>query len=418
MHQNNTSFNGIVFVAILLAGGIGFSLFAEASDSVTDLSQANQDKADSLKDDLDAINAKIKAYKDIIELKERQGATLSDQIIGLQAQVDKLELEIDTTAKKIQELEVQIRELSLRITEKTNLIDRQKKILAELMRFYYTDYSGDTAPIFLTSAESLLYFKSESWTANVSDKVSELLDSVRTLRDGLAKEQEEVTVKKAEVDTLYQSQAEQNRNLLSAKQSKAALLVKTQADQTKYSGLVDDLQKQRDDLENEIQDLESGLSTSGLPGYSHGLLAYPVKKVTITQGYGKTSFSKKAYVSGKHNGIDFGGSYGTSIYAAASGKVVGTGDLGKYAYGRWIAIDHGNGIVTLYGHLSSIGVSKGEKVDKGEQIGKMGSTGYSTGTHLHFTVFSADSYDVVPSSTVKGLNIPIGATVSPLNYLP
>jgi murein DD-endopeptidase MepM/ murein hydrolase activator NlpD len=98
--------------------------------------------------------------------------------------------------------------------------------------------------------------------------------------------------------------------------------------------------------------------------------------------------------------------------------VLGTGNLGKYAYGRWIAIDHNNGIVTLYGHLSAVQVTKGEKVDKGDKIGSMGSTGYSTGNHLHFTVFSSDSYDVVPSATVKGLNIPIGATVDPRVYLP
>jgi len=220
------------------------------------------------------------------------------------------------------------------------------------------------------------------------------------------------------VNGLYQDLALRNKNLEETKRSKATLLNKTQVEETKYTGLVDDLQKQRDAIESEIQDLEAGLSTDGLPNYSRGLLDYPVKKVTVSQNYGKTSFSKKAYASGKHNGIDFSGPYGTGIYAAAAGKVVGTGNLGKYAYGRWIAIDHGNGIITLYGHLSAISVSNGEKIEKGEKIGSMGSTGYSTGNHVHFTVFSADSYNVVPSATVRGLRIPIGATVNPTVYLP
>ncbi len=419
MHKKYPFFQSFFFIALLLFGSVVSVLLARAADpDINELSKKAQEKTDDLKDELEAIDAKIKAYKQIIDLKQRQGATLAEQIEGLQAQADKLQLEIDTTTKKIKGLEVQIRDLSLRVAEKSILIDRQKKILAELMRVYYNDYSGDTTPTFLTSNDSLLYFKTESWTANVSDKVSELLDSVKALRDGLSKEQQEVSEKKSEVDALYQDLAERNKTLEATKKNKAVLLSKTQAEENKYEGLVDDLQKQRDDIEDEISDLESGLSTDGLPSYSKSLLAYPVKKVIITQSYGKTKFSKKAYASGKHNGIDFGGPYGTSIYAAADGKVIGTGNLGKYAYGRWIAIDHDNGMITLYGHLSSVGVSKGASVKKGQQIGKMGSTGYSTGNHLHFTVFSEKSYDVVPSKTVKGLNIPIGATVNPSGYLP
>lgn len=408
-----------ILLAVLLFGSFVFSFTVHAvTPDITDLEKENQKKADDLKDELESIDAKIKAYKQIVDLKQRQGSTLADQIEGLQAQADKLQLEIDVTTKQIRSLEEQISVLSLRVAEKTILIDRQKRILSELMRVYYAEYSGDVTPALLTSAESLLYFKKEGWTSNVSDKVSEILESVKVLRNGLANEQKTLSSKKDEVGTLYQDLALRNQNLEEAKRSKANLLNKTQAEETKYTGLVDDLQKQRDDIENEIQDLEAGLSTDGLPSYSRGLLAYPVKKVTISQKYGKTNFSKKSYASGKHNGIDFAGSYGTSIYAAADGKVVGTGNLGKYAYGRWIAIDHGNGIITLYGHLSALSVSNGEKVEKGEKIGSMGSTGYSTGNHLHFTVFSADSYDVVPSATVRGLNIPIGATVNPTVYLP
>lgn len=415
---NKNSISSLLLAIIIASVVVVASVALGATTSVTDLEKANKEKTDDLKDALDAINAKIKAYKQIIDLKQRQGATLGDQIDGLQAQTDKLELEIDTTTKKIHDLEEQIKVLSIRVAEKSVLINRQKKILSELMRVYYTDYSSDNAPVFLTGAESLLYFQSENWAVDVSGKTSDLLDSVKTLRDGLAQEQSSLSDKKIEVDALYQDLDERNKNLEIAKRSKAALLIKTKAEATKYSGLVDDLQRQREDIENEIGDLESGKSTSGLPSYSRGLLGYPVKKVSITQGFGKTSFSKKAYASGKHNGIDYGGAYGTAILAAADGKVVGTGNLGRYAYGRWVAIDHGNGIVTLYGHLSAIGVSVGDKVDRGEQIGKMGSTGYSTGTHVHFTVYSATSYEVVPSKTVKGLRIPIGAAVNPSVYLP
>lgn len=422
MRHKYQEFGLIVFaMSFFIFGATLWVSYAKSSESVpdiTELEKKNQEKADDLKDELESIDAKIKAYKQIVDLKQRQGATLAEQIEGLQAQANKIQLEIDVTTKQIRDLEEQIGLLSKRVAEKTVLIDRQRRILSELMRVYYSDYSGDVTPTLLTSTESVLYFKKESWTVNMSDKIGEVLDSVKTLRNTLTDERQQLTVKKDEVDALYQELANRNANLEATKNSKAVLLGKTQAEETKYEGLVDELQKQRDDIENEIQDLEAGLSTDGLPSYQNGLLAYPVKKVTISQKYGKTSFSKKAYASGKHNGIDFAGPAGTAILSAASGKVIGAGNLGKYAYGRWVAIDHGNGIVTLYGHMTSFSVKVGDKVDRGEQIGKMGSTGYSTGNHLHFTVFSADSYDVVPSKTVKGLKIPIGATVNPVVFLP
>ena len=105
------------------------------------------------------------------------------------------------------------------------------------------------------------------------------------------------------------------------------------------------------------------------------------------------------------------------IYAAGNGKVIGSGSNGKYAYGNWIAIDHGDGLVTLYGHLSSKSVSRGDSVKRGDKIGISGNTGFSTGPHLHFSVFVKSSYEVVQSKYVKGLMIPTGAGVNPMKYL-
>jgi murein DD-endopeptidase MepM/ murein hydrolase activator NlpD len=88
--------------------------------------------------------------------------------------------------------------------------------------------------------------------------------------------------------------------------------------------------------------------------------------------------------SGIHTGLDFAGPTGTPIMAAASGKVVAAGYAGPY--GNQITIDHGDGYQTTYSHLSRIGASVGQKVSTGDQIGRRGSTGNSTGAHLHFEV--------------------------------
>ena len=88
--------------------------------------------------------------------------------------------------------------------------------------------------------------------------------------------------------------------------------------------------------------------------------------------------------SGVHTGLDFAGPTGTPILAAASGKVIAAGYEG--AYGNQIIIDHGDGYQTTYNHLAGIGVSVGDTVSTGDPIGRRGSTGNSTGAHLHFEV--------------------------------
>ena len=103
--------------------------------------------------------------------------------------------------------------------------------------------------------------------------------------------------------------------------------------------------------------------------------------MTSNFGYRSDPFTRRAAM---HSGIDFKGVHGQPILAAAYGKISFTGR--KSGYGNVIEISHGNGIITRYAHLSSIKVKRGQRVTKGQRIGGMGSTGRSTGTHLHFEV--------------------------------
>jgi murein DD-endopeptidase MepM/ murein hydrolase activator NlpD len=111
----------------------------------------------------------------------------------------------------------------------------------------------------------------------------------------------------------------------------------------------------------------------------------PVKQdVSFTSGFGVRSdpFNSGAAM---HPGIDLAGSYGTPIYATADGTVRRAG-WNSGGYGNLVEIDHGRGITTRYGHMSAIMVSPGQHVTRGQQVGRMGSTGRSTGNHLHYEV--------------------------------
>lgn len=127
--------------------------------------------------------------------------------------------------------------------------------------------------------------------------------------------------------------------------------------------------------------------------YPTGSFSWPCTGI-LTSRFGYRSLLGSTY----HSGIDIGNSYGTSIYASDGGTVTYSGWMSGYGY--LIIIDHGNGYETYYGHNSSLVVSVGEKVYKGQQVARMGSTGISSGNHCHFGVKKN------------------GTFVNPLNYLP
>jgi murein DD-endopeptidase MepM/ murein hydrolase activator NlpD len=109
----------------------------------------------------------------------------------------------------------------------------------------------------------------------------------------------------------------------------------------------------------------------------------PAKNFRFTSGFG---YRYDPFNGGgaMHAGVDLAGTYGAPIYAAASGTVLKAGWQG--GYGNFVEIDHGRGMTTRYGHLASIDVREGQKLNQGDVLGGMGSTGRSTGTHLHFEV--------------------------------
>ncbi|MDP2630759.1 MAG: peptidoglycan DD-metalloendopeptidase family protein [Candidatus Uhrbacteria bacterium] len=415
--QNKNLYTSLFFIA-LFSGVLFFTMVKAACDSGDSV---------CLNAQYDANKAKLKALLQIIALKNRQGATLSDQIKSLEAQAEKLQLEIDFNKQKLDDLEGNITNLSSRIVEKEAVVNSQRQMLSELMRLYYSDYSDTSATLIFSSNETLSFLNQENWTTQLSGKVGELLDSVKTLRESLVGERVTLEEKKKEADALHMQLTARDEYLTSTKDNKAYLLTKTQAEVNKYDNLVDDLQKQQKAIEDEINDIESRKinQLSNLPSGS-GQLAYPLKSYRVSQWYGTPTCRTCGYDF--HNGIDFAASKGTKVLAAANGKIKDTGNMGTDAYGKWITIEHdGNadGLITLYGHLSRIDVSKGKTVKQGDAIGIIGNTGNvrplptksypNNGIHLHFTVYGANTYEI--KTFHSGKNGPTGGRINPSKYL-
>ncbi len=143
----------------------------------------------------------------------------------------------------------------------------------------------------------------------------------------------------------------------------------------------------RDDMARDDSFADLARALARLNALEQGLVSIPSGRPTnspmlsSSYGYRRDPFNG---MTAFHAGLDFPGSYGQPILAAASGRIAYVG--GRQGYGTVVEIDHGHGIMTRYAHLSGIAVRPGQDVTRGVTVGRMGSTGRSTGTHLHFEV--------------------------------
>lgn len=230
------------------------------------------------------------------------------------------------------------------------------------------------------------------------------------------------------------------------KSDRSNILVTTKAEEKRYQELLKDREARTRALEAEIFTIEEKIritiDPASLPSKKPGVLAGPLPDIStkscwdggesskncVTQYFGNTPFAISGAYNGKgHNGIDFRASFGTPIIAALSGVVDAVGDTDLecrgVSYGKWVLVKHGNNLSTMYAHLSSINISLGQGVARGDRIGYSGNTGYATGPHLHFTVFATQGVAVQKvKSKVCGtyMTVPISALnayLNPLDYL-
>lgn len=409
----------VICASLLLLQGLYVALAADNKEKTTE--EEKKAVIEDKNDDLKKLEKKEKKYRNIINLKQKEQDIINAQVKKLESESHKVQKTIEENEAEIKDLSNEIDRTKKEIEQKEGHISLQKTVLSQFLREKYQNYSKDTEYFTLLNIANN---KSTSHRDNIShatDSVGRFVKTIHTEQQKLKEDQEKLEDKSKRIEDAKHELEERNDYIEGSKNYKRVLASQVNVEEGKYQTKLSKVLEEQLAIQQEISNLSTNqigtFSLSDLPSRSEADFELPIKKpFVITQGYGKTSFSSH-YKGGVHNGIDYVAQGSQSILAVADGKVKATGNMGRYGYGKWIAIDHGNGLVTLYGHFSSIKVDKGEKVKQGETIGKMGSTGFSTGPHLHFSVFAKTTFAVVESSSVSGVYIPTGATVNPSMYL-
>ncbi|MDO9231814.1 MAG: peptidoglycan DD-metalloendopeptidase family protein [bacterium] len=409
MLNKKTKLIFFIFIAIFSFLNLEKVFAVDCDDKCKTLYPTDQTLQKKCSDDCDT----IEKYQKLIDIKDKQLEVVTTQLSYINKEQAQNQQTLLETIKNLTSISEKITKLEESIEQKEKDIIYQKKMLSGLMQSYYDYDQQGILEIILLDNTFINPFGQVDYINQSGVKVSDLLSSIKKNQQELIDDQKELQGSYDQSNKLKDElQSEKNELQLNENQ-KQKVLVDTQAEKAKYEKLLSD-------IEDEIYNLESNKAVdySNLPPAKGGYFNYPVSSVRITQGYGMTAYAKRGAYGGKpHNGVDFGLSTGNNIFTAKGGKVVGVGNNGKYAYGKWVAVDHGDGLLTLYGHLSSQLVSKGSTLKIGDKIGKSGNTGNSTGPHLHFSVFTSKSFETVQSKYVKGLMIPIGASINPTKYL-
>ncbi len=424
------------FISLLLIGLL-------STPPVLSLPRVLAQTADELKGNLDtlsaqikALDAEIKAYNTKISQTQGEAKTLKQALAKLEARHLGLVKDIAYTKLRITQAEENIAFTKSKINTTESALDRTKAALAGTFRVLV---QGDqTLPRFVATLASGSHISDTiDVTKRTSDVTSAINEKARALVDvktTLAIQKASYEQHKDKLENLNETLTDQKLLVDQTSKDKSTLLEETRNKETAYQKLIAERKKKKSDLEVEMLDVEAKLQTivdaSKIPKYGKGILHYPLDNVVITQYFGNTPFASKnpqVYNGSGHNGIDFGTKIGTPILSAASGVVLGTGNTDTactgVSYGKWVLVKHSNGLSTLYAHLSVIQVKAGEVVTVGQKLGLSGNTGYSTGPHLHFTVYASDSVQISNYvSKVCGTNMtmpiaPRAGYLNPLSYL-
>jgi murein DD-endopeptidase MepM/ murein hydrolase activator NlpD len=429
-----------VFVAFLVGLLVPPAVFsfiptASAQSEVERLQSQIEDRSDRL----EQIEAEIAAFEAELQEVGAEKATLNNAIAQLRTEQQKVTAEIARTENLISSTDLEINKLSLEISRTERDIETTREAIGAIIRAEYKS-SDETLVELLLNHEQLSEFWNslaahESFRTSMADKVSEL-----TLYESLlAEKRGDSLEKREELSELRSEFAGRNEVLVNNQAEQSQLLAATQSEEAEYQRLLQQRRDAREQILSEIRSFEAELQfildPTTIPVGGTTVFNWPLRNIIITQFFGGTEFARanmsayggRAY----HPGVDFGAPRGTAIYAPLSGTVRATGNTdlvpGCYSWGKWSLIDHANGLSTLYAHQDVISVSPGQRVSTGEIIGYVGNTGFSTGPHLHFTVYATEGVDVRKFNEIKTVtscgpaSTPIAATeayIDPMLYLP
>lgn len=384
----------LVLIMVSLTVGQAFANMGDLKDKQSDI----ESRMNDTKKELQSTKEEASEVKEDIRKLDGQVNEATVELQKVTDQLDQLNKDIDKTTEELEEAE-------------ENLATKNDEFNARLRTMYKNGNTGYIELLLSASNVSDLLSRN-SMLQQIAGSDQELIAYIKEQRDLIEDKKTELEGKRASVEVVKSEIQSRKDELEVATRQKQAFMTSLQEDIDTYEKEYDELNSFAKEIGTKIRNLQisnaaktNTTTTGGNPSTqspqsgqsvpNSGKLAWPVpssSRITSPYGYRIHPITKTRKM---HTGIDIAAPSGTPIVAAESGTVIQTGWLG--GYGLTVMVDHGGGIATLYAHNSAVTVSNGQQVSRGQTISLMGSTGNSTGPHLHFEVRrNGDYVDPLP----------------------
>ena len=385
--MNKTVYKRIAFIMLVIL------LLGILAPTIISLSSKAAGTENELRDEIgDIAREKQRLQQKINAVRTEKNRALSAKN-AIDTKIDAAELEISLTNQLITQLNASIALKETELAVQAQQIDAQLDLFLNRMRVMEENGSATYISVLLGADSFTQFLARAEIMSEIMDYDKQLLAELRAAREVTARLQADLLAEKAEQATLRANLLVIKADLNQQYDAAENLVNDLAADEATYRRAYEDAEREENSLKRQLNSL---LSSSSNSTYVGGEFLWPVPGHTRISSYFGMRFHPVLKVNKLHTGIDIPAPKGTKTIAANGGKVV----KAEYnnAYGNYVVIDHGGGKATLYGHFSKLSVSAGQTVNQGDKVGEVGTTGYSTGNHLHFEII---------------IN---GTAVNPLNY--
>lgn len=339
-----------------------------------------------------AKNQKRAAQQELSEIQnkkktaESDKAKLDSEINGLNQQISAVSAELDRTAALLSQKET---ELALAQEE----CEKQFDSFKNRARIMYENGPSTYIEILFSSGSFSEFMSSIEIIKNLLDYDNRILEERKAAREEIAAQKTEIETIKNDQETRRQTLSQMQSTLETKRASQSAVISQLESREETVRRQVEEQVAEEARIQSLINQALAAQKTSAQSASASvsgtGTMQWPCPSTKRLTSRFATRQHPIDGVTKMHNGIDIAGGYGADIIAADSGTVLFSGN--SSSYGKYIVISHGGGLTTLYAHCSQLLVSAGATVSRGQTIAKVGSTGKSTGPHLHFEVSSNGS---------------------------